>query len=74
MNYLCVLGESIGHAGTLPAPLELGTRVGVASWAHGSRWSPQRGGSGAGSIRALERKPSLPEKEERALLKLRGKS
>lgn len=31
MNYLCVLGESIGHAGTLPALLELGSRDGGAS-------------------------------------------
>ena len=56
MNYLRVLEESIGHAGTLPALLELGSNTGGTSWGPGSRRSSQRG---AGSIRALERKLSL---------------
>lgn len=57
MNYLCVLGESIGHAGTLPAPPELGSGAGGSSWGPMRRQSPH---SEAGKGRALERKPSLP--------------
>lgn len=68
MNYLCVLEEPIGHAGTLPALLELGSNTGGTSWGPGSRRISQRG---AGSIGALEKKPSL--RKRRALRKLRGK-
>ena len=32
MNYLRVLEEPIGHAGTLPALLELGSDTGGTSW------------------------------------------
>lgn len=61
MNYLCVLEEPIGHAGTLPALLELGSNTGGTSWGPGSRRISQRG---AGSIRALERKPSLRKRRK----------
>lgn len=44
MNYLCVLGESIGHAGMLPAPLELGSRAGGSSWGQGKTPIESRGG------------------------------
>lgn len=61
MNYLCVLGESTGQAGTLPAPLELGSGAGGSSWGPMRRQSPH---SGPGKGRALERKSSLPVKKK----------
>lgn len=64
MNYLCVLEESIGHAGTLLAPLELESGAGGSSWRPVRRQRPH---SGANMGRALERKHSLPVKEERAI-------
>ena len=73
MNYLCVLGEAIGHMSTLPATLELGSQAGGSSWGPGSRQSLHRGQE-TGSGRARERKPSLPKKEERAIFELRHKS
>ena len=69
MNYLRVLEESIGHAGTLPALLELGSNTGGTSWDLGAGGAPRE----EQAVSEPWRESSTSEKEERALLKLRGK-
>lgn len=65
MNYLCVLGESIGHVSMLPALLELGSRTAAAGGDLEACRAPIKGVGGQAMAEPWRERPtSLKKKKE----------